>query len=1162
MAVRPDGTVIIATETSIFIGTRPASGSMIAYTVAKAGETFTSIASDLTARLFAGVHDASGSRVVALTQSGGQVRLAGGGSVLTSTNWSVGSESHFSGELVVRANEIGQLSFMEKLQSGNQAGWIDSIPQGQFQEPGSGILDTANSVVLLADSLGRHVLSVSALTGDTILGFSYDSLGRTTQIRDGRNGTISIDWSIPGQVQLLAPTGEASQLDLNNAGLPIRLTREADGATYQAAYASGNLLESWENPVGSETRFDYDADGRIKVDHNARSGSKTILRGGNKDTIAVGVRTATGKETWYDRYRDSLGLWVRRVKSTYGGLEISKTSIDGNTDSTWNEDSTLLVHRSAPRQGMGVGDSSYTIQRLPSGVQLTATRRSEVVYSTKDSLPIISLSRDTFDLGGDKTLIAYDKSSGVLQILSPMGRKTISGFDSLGRISYQWSAGMDTTHYLYNQNGLLERAGATGRQYSFEYNSDSRLLATTDALGHRTVLQRDASGRIVQSSLPDGSRIRFSYDLADQLQSLELGLGSMHNFVYEPMGAESLWVAPNIGGAMEFNEKVTRDLDGNVTQFQHPDGSSSNMEYDSGYRLSKRISVTDTLSFAWAGNTKRKANEIRVDTAGHSDTIAYLWDGSRLLSAESKGFATGKVSFAYDASWRISGISVGTHTANYTYDRDGLPLTAGLLSIGRDAASGRETSTQIGVVTTSTIYQGSRIATRTSVANGQILRKWEYTNDALNRISEIRETDGAGSVSIYDFAYGIDGRVSQVRKNGSVIESYVYDLQGNRTTFSSPTLGSGSATFDARDRMLTQGNTNYGWDANGALSQTATASSSTKYFYDQRGNLLKAILANGKVVEYRIDARDRRIGKLVDGVPQEGFLYKDQLEPVVWLSGNGGIKATFTYGDRGNVPSYMTMNNTNYRFVTDHLGSVRMVVNATTGAVVQEMDYDAFGNVLRNSNPGFQPFGFGGGIADQHTGLVKFGARDYDPQTGRWSSIDPIRFAGGSNLYIYCASDPVNNLDPTGLAVKYNRPPPRTVPPTGENGDALTCVDQCLAQKTLLVTGGQEQSRHSKKSLHYQNKACDIAGPKGNPDISSEDVFSCASLCGYSNGQYEQFPNNPGRDHYHLQLTPGNGVPEIPQPDDPGEGDSGDDASDDSGDGKVTIGPITIENTP
>jgi RHS repeat-associated protein len=80
------------------------------------------------------------------------------------------------------------------------------------------------------------------------------------------------------------------------------------------------------------------------------------------------------------------------------------------------------------------------------------------------------------------------------------------------------------------------------------------------------------------------------------------------------------------------------------------------------------------------------------------------------------------------------------------------------------------------------------------------------------------------------------------------------------------------------------------------------------------------------------------------------------------------------------------------------------------------MDYDAFGNVLSDSNPGFQPFGFAGGLYDRDTKLVRFGARDYDPEVGRWTAKDPIKFAGGdANLYGYLVGNPVNAIDPWGL---------------------------------------------------------------------------------------------------------------------------------------------------
>ncbi len=104
-----------------------------------------------------------------------------------------------------------------------------------------------------------------------------------------------------------------------------------------------------------------------------------------------------------------------------------------------------------------------------------------------------------------------------------------------------------------------------------------------------------------------------------------------------------------------------------------------------------------------------------------------------------------------------------------------------------------------------------------------------------------------------------------------------------------------------------------------------------------------------------------------------------------------------------------------YRIVSDHLGSPRLVIDVTSGAVMQRMDYDEFGNVILDTNPGFQPFGFAGGIYDRDTGLTRHGARDYDPETGRWTSKDPIKFRGqDTNLYGYVFNDPINGFDLDG----------------------------------------------------------------------------------------------------------------------------------------------------
>ncbi|MEN8123348.1 MAG: RHS repeat-associated core domain-containing protein, partial [Bacteroidota bacterium] len=86
------------------------------------------------------------------------------------------------------------------------------------------------------------------------------------------------------------------------------------------------------------------------------------------------------------------------------------------------------------------------------------------------------------------------------------------------------------------------------------------------------------------------------------------------------------------------------------------------------------------------------------------------------------------------------------------------------------------------------------------------------------------------------------------------------------------------------------------------------------------------------------------------------------------------------------------------------------------GTIVKTIEYDTFGNVLLDSNSSFKvPIGFAGGLYDEDTKLTRFGYRDYDAYTGKWTAKDPIGFDGGdTNLYGYVLGDPVNFVDPDG----------------------------------------------------------------------------------------------------------------------------------------------------
>jgi RHS repeat-associated protein len=180
-------------------------------------------------------------------------------------------------------------------------------------------------------------------------------------------------------------------------------------------------------------------------------------------------------------------------------------------------------------------------------------------------------------------------------------------------------------------------------------------------------------------------------------------------------------------------------------------------------------------------------------------------------------------------------------------------------------------------------------------------------------------------------------------------------------------------------------------------------------------------LPSGDVIHYVHDAMGRRIGKLRNGQLVKGWLYADDLRPIAQLNAAGQLEATYVYGSRANVPDLIVENTagtpTTYRVVADHLGTPRLVVRVSDGAVVHRLDLDEFGNVVGESGArqDLHPFGLAAGLRDRETGLVRYGARDYDPYTGRWTAKDPILFDGGDfNLYRYAFNDPVNFIDSDG----------------------------------------------------------------------------------------------------------------------------------------------------
>ena len=138
------------------------------------------------------------------------------------------------------------------------------------------------------------------------------------------------------------------------------------------------------------------------------------------------------------------------------------------------------------------------------------------------------------------------------------------------------------------------------------------------------------------------------------------------------------------------------------------------------------------------------------------------------------------------------------------------------------------------------------------------------------------------------------------------------------------------------------------------------------------------------------------------------------LQPAAEVDATGNVLTRYVYAPSELGPDLLERGGASYALLKDERGSIRFVVDVFSGVVAQALEYDPFGKVTSDTNPGFQPFGFVGGMYDSDTGLTHFGAREYDAETGSFTGKDPSGFAGGENCYAYAGGDPVNYADPDG----------------------------------------------------------------------------------------------------------------------------------------------------
>jgi RHS repeat-associated protein len=448
-----------------------------------------------------------------------------------------------------------------------------------------------------------------------------------------------------------------------------------------------------------------------------------------------------------------------------------------------------------------------------------------------------------------------------------------------------------------------------------------------------------------------------------------------YNFTGQIMARKTIHSSTGLADQIELYQNQY-DHAGRLTKTTHKLNNGvevilSDNEYDDIGRLkTTKANNKDALKLTYNYNVRSWITEIKRNNYAfeklyynqpfsHGGTARWNGNISTVVYDDYLGF-----NYTYDnmnrltdainfyASNNFSNIWFGGYDSHYSYDKNG-----NMASIWRIEDLALE---DIGFMN----YNGNQL---TKMSTGYIFDEWEneYGDDGYYDAF----TDYTHGSTSAQMTYNYNGSLTADPYKGA---NYTYNLLGSPKTVSVPAVnGTITYKYSATGEKL---ESVYKWHS--GLSLDPLENTGTNYTGTN----------SSKTVQY--------VGNKV----YENNLLKRILLP------NGYIQ-----------------NNIYYFYLRDHLGNNNMVCNAS-GGTVQHTYFNPYGKPIGNgesSGQSTQPYKFGGKEEETMMGvnLLDFEARSLDFSSGRFNSMDPLAEKYYSiSPYAYCNNNPVNFVDPTGLA--------------------------------------------------------------------------------------------------------------------------------------------------